>query len=119
MIRRLLFLVPLFALALAACAVTSEHTTTNGVVSLTNTTSTAEWKPQALFVVFPAARTGTLTVTRTAGGVRVPLASHTFSNVSAVTWLPGADYPVRPGNVLAVSSSVPVLTLQIERNNYP
>ena len=119
MIRRLLFILPLFALALAACAVTSEHTTTNGVVSVTNDTSTSEWKPQALFVVFPTAQTGTLTVTRTARGVRVPLASHAFSNVSAVTWLPSADYPIRPGNVLTVTSSVQNLTLQLERNPFP
>ena len=105
--------------AMAAFGVTSEHTTTNGLVAISNATSTAEWKPQALFVLFPSASAGTVTVTRTARGVTVPLASHAFTNAPNVTWLPSTDYPIRPGDVFAVTSSVPTFTLQLERNTFP
>lgn len=103
----------------SALAVTSEHTATNGLVVVSNATSTAEWKPQAVFVLFPSATAGTVTVTRTARGVTVPLASHAFTNAPNVTWLPATDYPIRPGDVFAVTSSVPTFTLQLERNNFP
>ena len=102
-----------------ALAVTSEHATTNGLVASTNTTSTAEWKPQALFVVFPAETNGLVTVTRRSRGVTVPLARHAFSNTTSVTWLPTTDYPIRPGDVFAVTSSVPTFTLQLERITFP
>ena len=113
-----IILVCLWACA-SALAVTSEHTTTNGLVTVSNRTSTAEWKPQAVFVLFPSASAGTVTVTRTARGITVPLARHSFTNAASVTWLPETDYPIRPGDVFAVTSSVPTFTLQIERNNFP
>lgn len=100
-------------------AVTSEHTTTNGLVLVSNRTSTAEWKPQAVFVVYPTRSNGTVSILRTARGVTVPLARHSFSNEPSVAWLPGTDYPIRPGDVFSVTSTVPVFTLQIERNTFP
>ena len=109
----------LLLVGLSAFGVTSEHTTTNGLVAISNATSTAEWKPQALFVLFPSATAGTVTVTRTARSVTVPLASHAFTNAPNVTWLPSTDYPIRPGDVFAVTSSVPAFTVQIERNQFP
>ena len=109
----------LLIVGMAAFGVTSEHTTTNGLVAISNATSTAEWKPQALFVLFPSATAGTVTVTRTARGVTVPLASHAFTNAPNVAWLPSTDYPIRPGDVFAVTSSVPAFTVQIERNQFP
>ena len=109
----------LLLVGLSAFGVTSEHTTTNGLVTVSNRTSTAEWKPQAVFVLFPSATAGTVTVTRTARGITVPLARHSFTNTASVTWLPETDYPIRPGDVFAVTSSVPTFTLQIERNNFP
>ena len=109
----------LLLVGLAAFGVTSEHTTTNGLVAVSNSTSTAEWKPQAVFVVFPSATTGTVTVTRTARRMTVPLARHAFTNAASVTWLPETDYPIRPGDVFAVTSSVPAFTVQIERSQFP
>ena len=105
--------------ALGAAAATSEHRTTNGVVAVTNTASTAEWRPQAAFVLFAAPTNGSVTISRTSRGVTVPLARHAFSNAAAVTWIPSTDYPIRPGDVLAVSSTVRTATLQLERNSPP
>ena len=105
--------------AASAMAATSEHRTTNGVVAVTNTASTAEWRPQAAFVLFAAPTNGTVTISRTSRGVTVPLARHAFTNAAAVTWIPSADYPIRPGDVLAVSSTVRTATLQLERNSAP
>lgn len=111
------------ALCLLACwsalAVTSEHVTTNGLVTVSNATSTAEWKPQAAFILFPAPTSGVVNIYRAANGITVPLASTEFSNTASVTWLPSNDYPIRPGNVLAISSSVHALTAQIERSSFP
>ena len=121
--KRTLITIGIILVGLWACAsalgVTSEHATTNGLVATTNTTSTAEWKPQAVFVVYPAAAGGTVTVSRTSRGVTVPLARHAFSNTASVTWLPTTDYPIRPGDVFAVTSTVPTFTVQIERINFP
>ena len=118
LITAAIILVCLWACA-SALAVTSEHTTTNGLVTVSNSTSTAEWKPQAVFVLFPSATAGTVTVSRTCRAVTVPLARHTFTNAANVTWLPETDYPIRPGDVFAVTSSVPTFTVQIERSNFP
>ena len=118
LITAALILVGLWACA-SALAVTSEHTTTNGLVTVSNRTSTAEWRPQAVFVLFPSATTGTVTLSRTARGVTVPLARHAFTNAASVTWLPETDYPIRPSDVFAVTSSVPAFTVQIERSNFP
>ena len=109
----------LLLVGLSAFGVTSEHTTTNGLVAISNATSTAEWKPQAVFLLFSGVQDGTVTVYRTTRGVAVPLARHAFTNTEYVTWLPAADYPVRPGDVLTVTSSVPAFTLQIERGVFP
>ena len=113
-----IILVGLWACA-NALAVTSEHTTTNGLVAVSNRTSTAEWKPQAVFVLYPSATTGTVTLTRTARGVTVPLARHSFTNAASVTWLPETDYPIRPGDVLVITSTVRSFTAQIERSQSP
>ncbi len=118
LITAAIILLVLWACA-SALAVTSEHSTTNGLLTVSNATSTAEWKPQAAFIVFPSPTSGVINITRTANGVTVPLAGTTFSNTAGVTWLPTTDYPIRPGNTLAVSSSVHALTLQLERSNFP
>lgn len=100
-------------------AVTSEHSTTNGVIIITNKAAASEWRPQSVFIVFPAASTGTVTLSRASHGVTVPLARRAFTNVSGITWIPATQYPIRPGDLLSITSNVRAYTVQIERNTNP
>lgn len=110
----------LFAGILTLCtarpahAVMTEYSTTNRTVAVTNVLPTSEVRPLAAYVIFPAPATGVVSISRVTRGVAVPLARHAFTNATALTWLPPADFPIRRGEAFAISSTVARFTLQLE-----
>lgn len=114
----------LFAGLLTLCtarpapAVMTEYSTTNRTVAVTNVLPTSEVRPVAAFILFPTPATGTVSIARVTRGVAVPLARHGFTNAGALTWFPPADYPIRRGEALSVSSTVARFTLQLETTAY-
>jgi len=101
--------------ALTASAWTTEHSTTNGYVAVTNRELTAAWTPTAVHVVYASGKTGTVSMVRIAHSVRVPLASASFTNTATVSWIPEIDATIRPQEVLAITSTVPACTIQLDR----
>lgn len=113
--KMILLIATIIFASLSANAWTTEHTTTNGVIAITNREPTAAWTPSAIHFVFASGKTGTVTVARIAHNVRVPLASHSFTNVAVVSWIPDIDATIRPAEVLALTSTVANCNVQIDR----
>lgn len=106
----------LAAAALAARAVTSEHSSTNGYAAITNSSAQgATWTPKHVFFVFDSPKTGNVAIIRAAKGITAPLGAFSFTNEASALWIAPTEFPIRPGDVLALTSSVPAFSAQIEK----
>lgn len=76
-----------------------------GSVSFTNSQANSSWMPVAILWKFEERTDVTMSVERISQGNTFVLGMMATTNVTSAIWVPEADYPFLPGDVLRVTST--------------